>query len=459
MERIYIDNNSKLHKVMALRGGISPLCNSPLRVNSNHPQRGPGFDLRANPNVLSSLENLENPIVRYYRSGGSPLSSIENLEISPKTMFKTPVKVEEDVIVMDGVLVGPVTASKVRSSSSTSDSGGSSSSGGKSFYKTEICRSWEDFGSCRYGAKCQFAHGKEDLRPTRFSNRSKSEIQMCKSYSSGPGSGSYGSKCRFSHEQNNLPASGADSPLTTTSLTSRTISQNTSPASGTDSPFTTTSLMSRTISQNTSPASATNSPVSVISSKTQTVLPIQLDKAMICAGKCPSTPQSALQNNSPASAKDSPVWAIPSKPQIVIPIKLEKAVNCAGKRFPTAQIVSQPNSPASATDSSVSMIPSRARIVSPIELERAMNCAGKSYSTTQTVSPIKLQNATNRSESFTFASSDWSPLDDGIEVALPCSSSTDKALSKEEVDAYINSVLYGSSKSKTLPVFAAFCPR
>lgn len=106
------------------------------------------------------------------------------------------------------------------------------------------------------------------------------------------------------------------------------------------------------------------------------------------------------------------------------------------------------------------MIPSRIRIVSPIKVEKAMNYAGKSYSTTQTVSPIKQKNATNSSESFTFASSDWSPLDDGIEVALPCSSSAaDKAFSKEEVDAYINSVLYGSSKRKTLPVFAAICPR
>lgn len=154
MERIYIDNNSKLHKVMALRSGISPFSNTPVGVY-NHTPRSPGFDLRANSNVLNSSENLESPIVRYYRSGGSPLSAIENLDISPNTLFKTSVKVEEDVLVMDGILVGPVAASRVRSSSSTSDSGGSSSSGGKSFYKTEICRSWEDFGTCRYGAKCQ----------------------------------------------------------------------------------------------------------------------------------------------------------------------------------------------------------------------------------------------------------------------------------------------------------------
>ena len=31
-------------------------------------------------------------------------------------------------------------------------------------YKTELCRSWEEKGSCRYGSKCQFAHGEEELR-------------------------------------------------------------------------------------------------------------------------------------------------------------------------------------------------------------------------------------------------------------------------------------------------------
>lgn len=31
-------------------------------------------------------------------------------------------------------------------------------------YKTELCRSWEEKGTCRYGPKCQFAHGEEELR-------------------------------------------------------------------------------------------------------------------------------------------------------------------------------------------------------------------------------------------------------------------------------------------------------
>ena len=30
-------------------------------------------------------------------------------------------------------------------------------------YKTEICKNWEQTFSCKYGSKCKFAHGKEEL--------------------------------------------------------------------------------------------------------------------------------------------------------------------------------------------------------------------------------------------------------------------------------------------------------
>ncbi|KAF8404483.1 hypothetical protein HHK36_009368 [Tetracentron sinense] len=127
----------------------------------------------------------------------SPLSAVEKLDTpssgSPP-VFTTPVKVEEDVLVMDGILVGSQPGGRTRSAS---DSGSSSS--GNSLYKTEICRSWEDSGSCRYGSKCQFAHGKEELRPSRYSNKNKSEggWQICKSFTAG--TCTY-SKCRFVHQ-------------------------------------------------------------------------------------------------------------------------------------------------------------------------------------------------------------------------------------------------------------------
>lgn len=50
--------------------------------------------------MLSSLKYLDSPIVRYYRSR-SPNSKSQ-------IVFRTPLKVEEDVVVMYGVLVGAV---------------------------------------------------------------------------------------------------------------------------------------------------------------------------------------------------------------------------------------------------------------------------------------------------------------------------------------------------------------
>lgn len=109
----------------------------------------------------------ESPLLRYLRAGSpdsfkySPLSPVENLEVARSpNVYATPVKVEEDVLVMDGILVASAIpagrfARSVTDSGSSTTSSSPSSSGGKSFYKTDICRSWEDSGSCRYGFKCQ----------------------------------------------------------------------------------------------------------------------------------------------------------------------------------------------------------------------------------------------------------------------------------------------------------------
>ena len=43
-------------------------------------------------------------------------------------------------------------------------------------YKTELCRSWEEKGTCRYGSKCQFAHGEEELRKVPRHPKYKTEI-------------------------------------------------------------------------------------------------------------------------------------------------------------------------------------------------------------------------------------------------------------------------------------------
>ncbi|KAL6304168.1 hypothetical protein BKA93DRAFT_733617 [Sparassis latifolia] len=71
-------------------------------------------------------------------------------------------------------------------------------------YKTELCRSWEEKGSCRYGAKCQFAHGEEELR--KVSRHPKYKTEICRTFWVS-GSCPYGKRCCFIHTE--LPASGA----------------------------------------------------------------------------------------------------------------------------------------------------------------------------------------------------------------------------------------------------------
>jgi hypothetical protein len=67
----------------------------------------------------------------------------------------------------------------------------------QSLYKTELCRSFEETGNCRYGVKCQFAHGKDELRPVLRHPKYKTEI--CRTFHS-TGSCPYGKRCRFIHQ-------------------------------------------------------------------------------------------------------------------------------------------------------------------------------------------------------------------------------------------------------------------
>ncbi|KAL0560664.1 hypothetical protein IC582_001073 [Cucumis melo] len=125
----------------------------------------------------------------------SPLSAIENLETPPvksPQIYGTPMKVDEEVIVMDGILISSIHGeAKIVRSPLDSGSGG----GGKNQYRSDICRYWEDSGSCRFGNKCQFAHGKEDLRPGRLPVRTKTKF-----------SETYGSKFRNNHSLSGISA-------------------------------------------------------------------------------------------------------------------------------------------------------------------------------------------------------------------------------------------------------------
>ncbi|GLD57246.1 zinc finger protein 36, C3H1 type-like 1 [Lates japonicus] len=85
------------------------------------------------------------------------------------------------------------TALNTSSSSSTSSVSTSSSS---SRYKTELCRSFTENGLCKYGGKCQFAHGPEELRD--LNRHPKYKTEPCRTFHT-IGFCPYGIRCHFVH--------------------------------------------------------------------------------------------------------------------------------------------------------------------------------------------------------------------------------------------------------------------
>jgi len=63
-------------------------------------------------------------------------------------------------------------------------------------YKTEFCRSWMESKTCKYGDKCQFAHGLNELR--HINRHPKYKTEICKAFHEG-GTCPYGTRCRFVH--------------------------------------------------------------------------------------------------------------------------------------------------------------------------------------------------------------------------------------------------------------------
>lgn len=65
-------------------------------------------------------------------------------------------------------------------------------------YKTELCRPFEESGFCRYGNRCQFAHGKQELRTV--DRHPKYKTQLCKTFHT-TGLCRYGKRCHFIHNE------------------------------------------------------------------------------------------------------------------------------------------------------------------------------------------------------------------------------------------------------------------
>jgi hypothetical protein len=151
-----------------------------------------------NPNML---QNPNMPIYANQFYGGQDLYSRQNLVAAQALAaaqqlpqhFNTPYGA-----------VSPRVADLETSSSPSSNGQGPSANNRKlGLYKTELCRNWEEKGTCRYGTKCQFAHGEDELR--NVSRHPKYKTEICRTFWVS-GSCPYGKRCCFIHTE--LPQSG-----------------------------------------------------------------------------------------------------------------------------------------------------------------------------------------------------------------------------------------------------------
>jgi len=92
-------------------------------------------------------------------------------------------------------------SNKTTSSSSKSNESGQQQKGqiNSGRYKTELCRQFVENGGCKYGDKCQFAHGSPDLKD--INRHPKYKTDYCRTFHS-KGFCPYGPRCHFIHELN-----------------------------------------------------------------------------------------------------------------------------------------------------------------------------------------------------------------------------------------------------------------
>ena len=85
-----------------------------------------------------------------------------------------------------------------QANSPTSQTSPCSNQGGQqsSRYKTEMCRPFQEHGTCKYGDKCQFAHGMNEVR--NVNRHPKYKTDLCRTYHS-VGFCPYGPRCHFIH--------------------------------------------------------------------------------------------------------------------------------------------------------------------------------------------------------------------------------------------------------------------
>ncbi|CAF1329876.1 unnamed protein product [Rotaria sordida] len=98
----------------------------------------------------------------------------------------------------------PITTHTTTTTTTTADNNNNNSKTISQRYKTELCRSYHETGLCKYGEKCQFAHGYNEIRS--LNRHPKYKTILCRTYHC-TGYCPYGPRCHFLHDEypDNIP--------------------------------------------------------------------------------------------------------------------------------------------------------------------------------------------------------------------------------------------------------------
>jgi len=166
-----------------------------LNSNSSSPMSS-RRDFSSSPSTPSSSSSLplEAAFSQFAASFSSLLADKESAVSATLSLDK---KISELERLRNKIQNNESTSESLSSASSTTSSNGSTNSKvNTSRYKTELCRPFSENGSCKYGEKCQFAHGQTELRTV--TRHPKYKTELCRTYHS-VGFCPYGPRCHFVH--------------------------------------------------------------------------------------------------------------------------------------------------------------------------------------------------------------------------------------------------------------------
>jgi len=179
----YANNHKQMHTG---NGGNTSNSSSPMSSRR---------DFSSSPSTPSSSSSL--PLEAAFSQFAASFSTIMNdKESAASALDKKISELERLRNKINSNSDSHSSASSTTSSSCSTSTSAAQSKVNTSRYKTELCRPFSEHGTCKYGEKCQFAHGQAELRSV--TRHPKYKTDLCKTYHS-VGFCPYGPRCHFVH--------------------------------------------------------------------------------------------------------------------------------------------------------------------------------------------------------------------------------------------------------------------